>query len=260
MTYKQAVNWADDIKEYTKARQMPPWKPSEGVAFHGERKLTDKEIATLAAWVDGGTPEGDPKDAPPPAKFTDGWQLGKPDLVLEPKEDMIIGAERQRHLPLLRLPTNLTEDKYVIAFEVRPGNPRVVHHTLNFFDTQGRARKLEEREQKREEEARRAGPRPRLLVAHGVGVLPADRATSGGWAPGQRPHYLPEGVGYYLPKGSDVVMQIHYHRNGRVEKDRTQIGLYFAKKPASKPMQPVVVPGRFLSIPAGVEGPQGRGR
>src|SRR5262245_7388768 len=72
MTYKQAVTWADDIKEYTKVRRMPPWKPSEGVAFHSERKMTEREIATLAEWVDGGTPEGDPKDAPPPAKFTDG--------------------------------------------------------------------------------------------------------------------------------------------------------------------------------------------
>src|SRR5262249_22525069 len=57
VTYKQAVNWADDIKEYTASRKMPPWKPVEGPTFHAERKLTDAEIKTLAAWVDGGTPE-----------------------------------------------------------------------------------------------------------------------------------------------------------------------------------------------------------
>src|SRR3954470_18975495 len=61
MSYQQAVNWAGDIKGYTKERKMPPWKPVEGVAFRDERKMSDRDIATLAAWVDGGTPEGDPK-------------------------------------------------------------------------------------------------------------------------------------------------------------------------------------------------------
>src|SRR5205085_6959957 len=79
MTYQQAVTWADDIKSYTHDHKMPPWKPSEGIAMKGERRMSDKEIATLAAWVDAGTPEGDPKGAPPAKKFTDGWTLGPPD-------------------------------------------------------------------------------------------------------------------------------------------------------------------------------------
>src|SRR5262249_41331666 len=91
MTYKQAANWASDIKDYTQTRRMPPWKPIEGLAFHNERKLRAKEIATLAAWVDDDTPPGDPKDAPPPRKFSQGWQLGKPDLVLTPTGDFQVG-------------------------------------------------------------------------------------------------------------------------------------------------------------------------
>src|ERR1051326_1496166 len=67
----------------------------------------------------------------------------------------------------------------------------------------------------------------------------------GGWAPGILPKYLPDGTGYLLPAGSDFVMQVHYHRDGRVEHDRTQVGLYFAKKPVEKPMPGLVVPGRF---------------
>lgn len=66
MTYKQAVAWADDIKTFTQERKMPPWKPTSGHEFIGERKLTDAELKTLAAWADGGTPAGDPKDAPAP--------------------------------------------------------------------------------------------------------------------------------------------------------------------------------------------------
>jgi len=85
----------------------------------------------------------------------------------------------------------------------------------------------------------------------GVGFAPS--GTLGGWAPGQVSRHLPADIGYFLPKGSDVVLQVHYHRNGRAEKDRTQIGLYFAPKPVSKRFQTIVVPGRFFFIPAGVE-------
>src|SRR5207237_4012268 len=81
------------------------------------------------------------------------------------------------------------------------------------------------------------------------------RASGGlpGWAPGQLPRYTPEGTGFFLPKGSDVVLQMHYHRDGRIEKDRTSIGLYFAKKPVEKPFSGMVIPGRFLFIPSGEE-------
>ena len=132
------------------------------------------------------------------------------------------------------LPTGLTADKYVVAYEVRPGNPRVVHHTLNFIDTSGRGRAMANEQQEKDKDAADLQDHgPGYSRRMGVGFLP--RGGIGGWAPGQVPHYLPEGVGYYVPKGSDVVMQVHYHRTGRVEKDRTRLGLYFAKQPADKP-------------------------
>ena len=108
-TYKQAVNWADDIKEYTQDHKMPPWKPSEAVhAFATDRRISAKEIATLAAWADGGTPEGDPKDAPPPTKFVDGWQLGQPDLVLTVPDDFTVGPSGDDLFRCFVLPTGLT--------------------------------------------------------------------------------------------------------------------------------------------------------
>src|SRR5260370_688104 len=91
MTYRQAVNWADDIKSYTQKRTMPPWKITEGAEFHNNRSMSDKDIATLAAWVEGGKPAGNPKDAPPPRKFPDGWQLGTPDLILTLPEEFTLG-------------------------------------------------------------------------------------------------------------------------------------------------------------------------
>jgi peroxiredoxin len=251
MTYRQAVRWADDIKEYTHSRKMPPWKPVEGPAFDGERKLNQAEIATLTAWVDGGTPEGDPRDAPSPRSFTDGWQLGTPDLVLTVQDDFELGGSGSDLYRCFVLPTDLGEDRYVAAVEVRPGNRRVVHHAVMFIDRRGRARKLEEQARQREQPTskdRGPGYSLPLSLAFLPGFLPT--TAMGGWAPGMVTHRLPEGTGYYLPKGADVVMQLHYHRSGRPEKDRTSVGLYLAKG-ANRHLQGLVVPAGFLSIPAG---------
>jgi peroxiredoxin/mono/diheme cytochrome c family protein len=250
MNYRQAVHWADDVKHYTRTRQMPPWKPSAGHAFVGERKLTAKEIDTLAAWVDGGTPAGDPRQAPPAEKFTDGWQLGKPDLVLEPPGEMTIGPSGPDLFRSFVFSPALAEDKYVIAYEVRPGNPRVVHHTLHFLDDRGRGRRLQERERRRVKGAAERDRGPGYSSRMGPGFFPPS-GDVGGWAPGERPVYFPDGVAFHLPRGNDVVVQVHYHRTGRVEKDRTRVGLYFARKPAARPIQGLIIPGLFVSIPAG---------
>jgi mono/diheme cytochrome c family protein len=255
MNYRQARRWATDIKEYTRSRKMPPWKPVAGPAFHGERKLTKQEIATLAAWADGGTPQGDPKDAPPPRVFKDDWQLGKPDLVLTVDKDFQIGATGPDLYRFFVLPTNLKEDIYVSAVEVRPGNRRVVHHAVLFVDGNGRGRQRQQRAQKEEQgtSAQDRGPGYSLAMAFAFlpGFLP--QGGLGGWAPGSIPQQLPKGTGYFLPKGADVVMQLHYHRTGRIEKDRTSVGLYFSKAKVNSRMQGMAVPGHFLFIPAGAK-------
>ncbi len=267
MTYKQAVRWADDIKSYTQARTMPPWKPAGGVPFHNERRLNDKDIATLAAWVDGGTPAGDPHDAPPPRKFPEGWQLGTPDVILAPAGEFTLGPDGRDVFRCFVLPTNLPEDVYVSAVEIRPTNSRVVHHVLLFTDLTGAGRKLEKQGQ--EEEAKPADAEHPVKNAYdrgpgysrtmGVGFIPQGGLM--GWAPGAVPRHLPDGSGMFLPRGADVVMQVHYHRDGRLEHDRTQVGLYLAKKKVDKPFYGGVVAGgsgtglaRLLfSIPAGEE-------
>ncbi len=255
MTYKQAVNWAQDVKEYTHSRKMPPWKAVEGGPFHNERKLSDKELATIAAWVDGGTPEGDPKDGPKPKTFTQGWQLGTPDLVLTMPEEMTVGPAGKDIFRCIVMPTGLTEDKHVVAVEVRPGNSRILHHTLNFFDTTGQGRALEKKEKERKKKPDEQDHGPGYSVGMGVGFTPIPGKVGGvgGWAPGQRSRFLPEGYGWPLPKGSDLVVQMHYHRNGKAETDKTSIGLYFAKKPGVKPYKSAVIPGRFLVIPPNKE-------
>lgn len=269
-TYKQAVNWAEDIKTYSQQRLMPPWKPSQGVAFHNERRLSDKDIGTLAAWVDGGTPAGDPGDAPPPRKFPEGWRLGTPDLILTPGGEFTLGPDGRDVFRCFVLPTNLPEDCYVSAVEIRPENKRIVHHVLLAVDTAGQGRKLEKKGQAEESapappDASHAAKNPLdrgpgYASTMGFGFIPQGPGLTG-WAPGAVPRHLPEGSGMFLPKNADVVMQVHYHRDGRLERDRTQVGLYLTKKKVDKPFYGGAVAGRagdgpfglFFSIPAGAE-------
>jgi hypothetical protein len=171
-------------------------------------------------------------------------------------EEFQVGASGNDLFRCFVLPTNLTEDKYVTAVEVRPSNPRVVHHTLQYIDTSGQARKLEKREQDRKNKDGEADRGPGYSSKMGIGFLP--RGGLSGWAPGNLPRYLPEGTGYFLPKKSDIIVQVHYHRNGLVEKDRTSIGLYFARKPVKTPYKGMVIAGgnrglrQFtFTIPAG---------
>jgi peroxiredoxin len=253
LTYKQAVNWASDIVHYTQSKDMPPWKPVGGVEFANARALTLRELDALAAWEKGGCPEGDPKDAPPPLKFTDGWRLGEPDLVLAVPDDMHVGPAGKDEFRVFVLPTGLTEDKSVVAYEVKPGNATVVHHTLNYYDLSGKGRKLEEAEKARQKGADEQDRGPGYSVAMGLGFIPLPSDSPrpdvaavgglGGWAPGQLGVRVPDGAGMFLPKGSDFLLQVHYHRTGKPETDRTKVGLYFAKKPVEKPWNTLMIVG-----------------
>src|SRR5262249_8436401 len=139
MSYRQAVKWAEDIAGETKARRMPPWKPTQRGVFTNERCLSDGDIRTLAAGLEQGTPEGDPKDAPAKVTFSDGWKLGKPDLVLQMPSEAVIAATGRDAFHVVAFPTDLGEDRHIAAVEVQPGNPRVVHHTVQIIDTRGKA-------------------------------------------------------------------------------------------------------------------------
>ncbi len=241
LTYDQARKRADDLAAVTHERKMPPWHASttEGGPFRDARVLSDADIATIAAWAKAGAPEGDPKDAPPPLEFTSGWQLGEPDLVLTMPSAYELGPDGADEHRVFVIPTGLLEGKWVAAIDYKPGNPRIVHHALGGFDTKKRARILDD-----------ADPKPGYKVFGGFGFMPDGMLS--GWSPGHKATVSPEGVGRYLPAGSDFILQVHYHRNGKTETDSTQVGIYFARKPIDKEQRVATVsppPGRFLFIP-----------
>lgn len=262
LTFEQVRKRADDIVTVTDDRLMPPWHASTEVGgpFKDARVLTETERKTLADWVSADSPEGDPKDAPPGREFTSDWPLGTPDLILT-AQPYTLAADGPDEFRVFVIPSGLTEGRWIKTVDFKPGNRKVVHHILSAFDTRGLARTLDQ-----------ADPEAGYHSVGGYGQLPSGlpmipSGGLGGWAPGKAPRPLPEQVGRYIPAGSDVLLQIHYHRDGKAETDTTSIGLYFAKEPIDKQVRtgmilPDRAPGTFrpsLSIPAGSANHEVRG-
>ena len=224
-TYEQARKRAGDLATVVEDRAMPPWKPAPhvGPKFKNNRSLTPREIGTLTDWAESGAPEGDPGDMPPPARFDDDWVLGTPDLILQPAAGFPVPAKGADVYRCFVIPTNLPRDMYISAIEFRPGNRRVVHHLLCYVDTSGKGR---------ERDAADPGEGYTCFSGPGIEI----HGDLGGWAPGNEPARLPDGVGRSLPSKADVVLQVHYHPSGKPETDRTRIGLHFARKPIKQVM------------------------
>jgi copper type II ascorbate-dependent monooxygenase-like protein len=239
LTYEDAAKRARQIGRVTGSRFMPPWKPVPGWGeLRDVRRLTDAEIAVINAWYEAGTPRGDPAKAPPPPQFPSGWQLGTPDLVVKMTEPFQVYASGEDIVRAFVIPLPITEDHDVVGVEFRPGNRRVTHHALIYVDNSGEARKRDA-----------ADPGPGYKSVGGPGFRPA--GSLGGWVPGSTPHFYPEGVGTLLPRGGDVVVQVHYHPDGKPEVDQSELGLFFAKAPQPKRLMALPMVSPKLEIPAG---------
>src|SRR5579863_2442895 len=138
LTYNDARPWAKAIKEAVLTHKMPPWFADPHVGkFANDRSLTQAEIDTLVGWVDGGAKPGEPKDAPPPLSFAEGWTIGKPDMVLDTGVDFKVPAKGTIDYTYFVVPTGFTEDKWIKDIEVRPGNKSLVHHIVLYSRPKG---------------------------------------------------------------------------------------------------------------------------
>jgi peroxiredoxin len=238
-TYQEASAFAGTIKDVTQRQVMPPWHAADHFgSFQHSRRLTDGEVATLAKWADGGAPLGDPKKIPPSPTFTDGWELGQPDLVCQAEASYSVAADGADIYRNFVIPMKFDEDRYVTAIEVHPDNRRVVHHIIAYQDFTGKSLALD---------AKDPGPG---YTSSGGGIGFDPDGMIGGWAPGNAPHYLPDGVAIRVPKGSYIVLQVHYHKDGKPEVDRSQIGLHFANAPVQKLARLVPIVNLKMEIPA----------
>jgi hypothetical protein len=216
LSYKESRPWARSIKEKVVTKTMPPWHadPNHG-AFSNDRRLSQKELDTIVAWVDGGAVEGNPKDLPPAPKFTDGWNIGKPDIVFQLPQAINVPATGIVAYKYVNVPTNFTEDKWIQAAEIRPGSRGAVHHIIVFIQAKGQQQ---------------------LLT---------------GWAPGEQPAVMEPGLAKRIPAGATLVFQLHYTPNGKEYNDQSYVGLIFAKQKPKNELLVMPVMNMKFAIPAG---------
>ena len=272
-TYDDVARRGKTIAAVTRARIMPPWKAEGDYAFDGDRRLTDKEIDTLQRWVEGGMPQGDPKKMPKAPSFPDGWALGKPDVVVTMPEAFPLPAGGRDVYRNFVIPLNNNTDRWVRAAEYRPSARKAVHHAIFYLDATGAARQQDAEDpvpgfnglMGPSLPGGRASPADLIASALGNRATRAPAAAErtggslGGWAPGGGPSTLPEGMAFFLPKGSDLIISTHFHLTGKPEQEATTFGIYFASQPPSKPFFQIQLPPRG-GIFKGINIPPGEAR
>jgi mono/diheme cytochrome c family protein len=239
LTYQDVKKRAEQIHDVTAKRYMPPWKSVPGHGeFRGERRLSDEELGLIDQWVRSGAPEGKASDLPPIPKFPEGWQLGKPDLIVTMPEAYEIsaeGADIYRNF-VLQIPE--LEGRNIKAVEFHPSNRRIVHHAVMTTDPTERSRKRDADD-----------PGPGFTNFNIPGQLfPGGLAI---WVPGLEPLPLPTGFSMPWPKGADLVLQLHLHPSGKVEKEQSTIGFYFTDEKPQKSMLDVVLIQKKIDMPPG---------
>ena len=138
LTYEQVRPWAKAIRQAVLTRKMPPWFASPHYGkFSNDRSLPEKDAGIIVAWVNGGAPQGDPKDMPPPRKFVEGWSIPKPDVVFELPKPFPIPATGTVEYQKIIVPSGFTEDKWVQFAEARPDQRAQVHHMIVFIREPG---------------------------------------------------------------------------------------------------------------------------
>lgn len=243
LNYAQVKKRAKQIAEATGERVMPPWHADPGVVdYANDRSLTKEQIDLIQRWVAAGAPEGDPAKTPALPKFPEGWELGQPDMVFKTSAPYKVPAEGSDVYRNFVIPLNLDKDTWVKAIEFKPGAPSVVHHVLYFLDTKGKARGYDA-----------ADPLPGY---NGMGRANGNFRYLGGWDLGTQQNQLGYGLAWLLPKGSDLVLQVHYHPSGKEVEDQDTIGFHLSEKPTARPWSIVPVPP-FFGILSGIRIPAG---
>ena len=284
LTYTDARPWTRSIATNITRGTMPPWHadPAHG-EFLNDRRLSQADKDTIVRWVSAGAPEGNPVDLPAQPVYPDGWAIGKPDAIFALGEDYPVSATGTIDYKYFEVPTNFTEDKWIQAFEVKPGEPSVVHHVIVYARPPQRPRpaaaanaapaggapaagapaggapanaqrrqapftfapNMEEPDDVKAGAAREGVPNDRPAPEGGTGMF------VGGYTPGQAVRMFQPGSALRLPAGSTLVFQMHYTANGKPSHDRSKIGFVFAKEAPKQEAIIGALVNQNFTLPAG---------
>ena len=223
--YEDARPWARAIKAAVLDKKMPPWFADPGYGhFANERRLSSREVETISAWVDGGAPAGKESDAPPPRTFENGWNL-RPDIIVEMPKAFELPASGTINYKYVLVKTNFKEDLWVTAAEMRPGNSKVLHHGKVWVRPSGStwmAKAVPGEAYERESHRDIMGNN---TIEEGNDIL-------GKFNPGLGAQQFDmNGAAKLIPKGSDLVFELHYTTSGEPTTDVSKLGLVLAKEP-----------------------------
>jgi cytochrome c-type biogenesis protein CcmH/NrfG len=240
LTFDDVKRRAALIAAVTERRYMPPWKadPANG-PFVGQHPLTSDEIKRIRRWVDEGAVEGDRRAVPAAPTWTEGWQIGKPDLVVTLPQPYTLAPDGTDAFHIFVLPIPTTAVRFVRALEIRPGNPQVVHHANIRIDKTPASRRLDEAQ---------PGPGYDGLIAHSA-QYPDGHFL--GWTPGQVAPLLPPDLAWRLETHSDLVVELHMRPSGKPESVAPSIGLYFSEAVPSRTPAMLRLGRQSIDIPAG---------
>jgi len=240
LTYEDAKKRASQIVEVTTSRYMPPWLPEHGVVkFQGDRSLTDEQIRLIQRWAEQGSLEGDPSGRPNMPKWAEGWQLGKPDLVVtmpEPFEVPANGSDVYRNFVI---PVPVTGNRYVRAIEFKPGS-KSVHHAIIRIDRTGQSRRMDQKD-----------PEAGFPGMHAPTGAQSPDGFFLSWQPGRVPNPEIPGLSWTLERNSDLVVQVHMQPVGKPESVQCSVAFYFADKPTALLPMKIGLRSFNIDIPAG---------
>jgi Flp pilus assembly protein TadD len=239
LTYADVVKHADNVVRETSKRHMPPWLPEPGeFQLAGERHLRPDQIDTIRAWVNGGMKEGSAADLPPAPRWPEGWQLGKPDMVLTPARPFRLspGTEDVYRNLILHAPT--TSEVYVRAVEFRT-NGAPIHHAVIRVDRTGASRKRDGE-----------GGQPGFDGMAWQTVQDPDGQFIG-WAPGRGPIVSPDGMPWRLPPGADLVLELHMLPAKKPADIQPTIALFLTPDPPARSPLTLTMSPKTIDIPAG---------
>ena len=250
LTFEETFNWADDIREFDSSRRMPPWPITGGLPLKNDISLKPDEIATICKWAEEGCPRGNPQDAPKPVIFKseEEWDDDNPpDLILKMPGAFHLAAKGEDHYRSVVFPLGNKEEKYIRKTHFIPGNKKIIHHSLTFFDGTGVMLDA----QKRLGKAKPFGLGdedygPGYESGMGLGFIPNPAVATrnhdnpggglGGWTPGTGMSENPSGARHLVPPDSAIFLQIHYHRTGKPEVDEDLVLLSGSTKRSQRNM------------------------